>query len=217
MEATNWEWINQTMTVTEGQHLTLKACLHIQDKYTHLWLFFCSEMRNKYGIFSVILKHKHIFHCIYSVTWQYWRVKEGIGQLIKRGMCKSVKPTSSWLCAGAFVVLVLMSQRVGTVSRLSVLMKDWLSAYSDSESAGEENKEFVERSSMQAKSWRQTKRRRKDGFSYGPMLEATLFPPVCCAVCTISPWKKEQNNLVYTKENDDASMENRFWKRKYRK
>lgn len=41
LEATNWEWINQTMTVTEGQHLTLKACLHIQDEYTHLWLFFC--------------------------------------------------------------------------------------------------------------------------------------------------------------------------------
>lgn len=75
--------------------------------------------------------------------------------MIKRGMYKDVKPTSDWLCAGAFVVLVLMSQRVGTVSRLSVLMKDWLSAYSDSESAGEENKEFVERSSMQDKSWRQ--------------------------------------------------------------
>lgn len=60
--------------------------------------------------------------------------------------------TSSWLCAGVVVVLVLTSQRVGTVSRLSVLMKDWASAYSDSESAGEENKEFVERSSMQDRS-----------------------------------------------------------------
>lgn len=70
-------------------------------------------------------------------------------------MCQGLQPTSNWLCAGAFVVLVLMSQMVGTVSRLSALMKDWLSAYSDSESAGEENKEFVERSSMQAKSWRE--------------------------------------------------------------
>lgn len=60
--------------------------------------------------------------------------------------------TSSWLCAGVVVVLVLTSQRVGTVSRLSVGMKDWASAYSDSESAGEENREFVERSSMQDKS-----------------------------------------------------------------
>lgn len=77
-------------------------------------------------------------------------------------MCKGLKPTSNWLCAGAFVVLVLMSQRVGTVSRLSVLMKDWLSAYSDSESAGEENKEFVERSSMQAKSW--NKQREEERF-----------------------------------------------------
>lgn len=111
--------------------------------------------------------------------------------MIKRSICKGAKPTSNWLCAGAFVVLVLTSQRVGTVSKLSVLMKDWLSAYSDSESAGEENKEFVERSSMQAKSWRQGKRRRKDGFSYGPVLEATLLPPVYCVVYTILPWKKE--------------------------
>lgn len=89
-------------------------------------------------------------------------------------MCKGVKPTSDWLCAGALLVLVLMSQSVGTVSRLSVLMKDWLSAYSDSESAGDENKEFVERSSMQAKSWKQTKKNRKDGISYGQMLKAIL-------------------------------------------
>lgn len=97
--------------------------------------------------------------------------------MIKRSMVKGAKPTSNRLCAGAFAVLVLTSQRVGTVSKLSVLMKDWLSAYSDSESAGEENKEFVERSSMQAKSWRQGKRRRKDDFSYGPVLEAT-FPSI---------------------------------------
>lgn len=63
--------------------------------------------------------------------------------------------TSSWLCAGVVVVLVLTSQSVGTVSRLSVLMKELASAYSDSESAGEENKELVERSSMQDRSWRQ--------------------------------------------------------------
>lgn len=66
--------------------------------------------------------------------------------------CKGLLLTSSWLCTGVVVVLVLTSQRVGTVSRLSVLMKGWASAYSDSESAGEENKEFVERSSMQEKS-----------------------------------------------------------------
>ena len=60
--------------------------------------------------------------------------------------------TSSWLSAGVVVVLVLTSHRVGTVSGLSVLMKDWASAYSDSESAGEENKEFVESSSMQDRS-----------------------------------------------------------------
>lgn len=113
-------------------------------------------------------------------------------------MCKGAKPTSNWLCAGAFVVLVLMSQRVGTVSKLSVLMKDWLSAYSDSESAGEENKEFVERSSMQAKSWRQTKRRRKEGFSYGPELKAILLPPVYCVVCTILHWEKRiKQSSVY--------------------
>lgn len=64
--------------------------------------------------------------------------------------------TSSWFCAGVVVVvvLVLTSQRVGTASRLSVLMKDLASAYSDRESAGEENNEFVERSSMQDRSWR---------------------------------------------------------------
>lgn len=162
------------MTCTRGQHFTLKAC------DAQLWLLFCLEMRSKFGIFSLMLTHKCIFHYIiiyiiyiYSVTWQYWRAKEGDRTADKRGMCKGVqKPTSIWLCAGAFVVLVLMSQRVGTVSRLSVLMKDWLSAYSDSESAGEENKEFVERSSMQAKSWRQTKKRRKEGFSYGSMCKA---------------------------------------------
>lgn len=66
--------------------------------------------------------------------------------------------TSSWLCAGVVVVLVLTSQIVGTVSRLSVLMKEWASAYSDSESAGEENRELVERSSMQDRSWRQRRR-----------------------------------------------------------
>lgn len=134
--------------------------------------------RNKKKTFLEATNWQWIFHFIYSVTWQYWRVKEGTGQLIKRALCKGAKPTSNWLCAGAFVVLVLMSQRVGTESKLSVLMKDWLSAYSDSESAGEENKEFVERSSMQAKSWWQRKRRRKDGFSYGPLLEATLLPRI---------------------------------------
>lgn len=67
--------------------------------------------------------------------------------------------TSKWLCAGVVVVLVLTSQIVGTVSRLSVLMKDWASAYSDSESAGEENREFVEMSSMQDRSWKHRKRR----------------------------------------------------------
>lgn len=66
--------------------------------------------------------------------------------------CEGLLLTSSWFCAGVVVVLVLTSQRVGTVSRLSVLIKDWASAYSDSESAGEENKEFVERSSMQHRS-----------------------------------------------------------------
>lgn len=68
--------------------------------------------------------------------------------------------TSGWLCAGVVVVvvLVLTSHRVGTESRLSVLMKDWVSAYSDSESAGDENREFVERSSMQDRSWRQRRR-----------------------------------------------------------
>ncbi len=60
--------------------------------------------------------------------------------------------TSSWLCAGVVVVLVLMSQRVGTGSSLSGLMKGLASAYSDSESGGEENREFVERSSMQDRS-----------------------------------------------------------------
>lgn len=68
--------------------------------------------------------------------------------------------TSSWLCAGVVVVLVLTSQRVGTVFRLSGLMKGCASAYSDSESAGEENREFVERSSMQDRSWRQRGRER---------------------------------------------------------
>ena len=72
--------------------------------------------------------------------------------------CEGLLLTSSWLCAGVVVVLVLTSQRVGTVSKLSVLMKDWASAYSDSESAGEENRELVERSSMQDRSWRQRKR-----------------------------------------------------------
>lgn len=47
---------------------------------------------------------------------------------------------------------MLTSHRVGTVSRLSVVMKDWASAYSESESAGEENRELVERSSMQDRS-----------------------------------------------------------------
>lgn len=60
--------------------------------------------------------------------------------------------TSNWLCAGV-VVLVLTSQIVGTVSRFSALMKDWVSAYSDSESVGEENREFVEMSSRQGRSW----------------------------------------------------------------
>lgn len=156
--------------------------MHIQDNYAHLWLLFCSEIRNKFGVFSVILSRKHIFHYIYSVIWQHWRVKEGIGQLIKRGTCKGVKPTSNWLCAGALVVLVLMSQRVGTVSRLSVLMKDWLSAYSDSESAGEENKEFVERSSMQAKSWRKTKKRRKDGLVMDQCLRQYYYRQ-CVVLC----------------------------------
>lgn len=72
--------------------------------------------------------------------------------------CEGLLLTSSWLCAGVVVVLVLTSHRVGTVSKLSVLMKDWASAYSDSESAGEENRELVERSSMQDRSWRQRKR-----------------------------------------------------------
>lgn len=64
--------------------------------------------------------------------------------------------TSNWLCAGV-VVLVLTSQIVGTVSRFSALMKDWVSAYSDSESVGEENREFVEMSSRQGRSCRQRK------------------------------------------------------------
>lgn len=61
-------------------------------------------------------------------------------------------PTSSWLCAGVLVVLVLISHRVGTESRLSVVMMGWTSVYSESESAGEENRELVERSSMQDRS-----------------------------------------------------------------
>lgn len=48
--------------------------------------------------------------------------------------------------------LVLTSRRVSTGFRLSGLMRDCASAYSDSESAGDENREFVERSSMQDRS-----------------------------------------------------------------
>lgn len=70
------------------------------------------------------------------------------------------------------------------MSRLSVLMKDWFSAYSDSESAGDENKEFVERSSMEAKSWRKTNKRRKDGFRTEPMAIQAILEPV---YCTSSP------------------------------
>lgn len=58
--------------------------------------------------------------------------------------------TSKWLCAGAVVVLVLTSQSLGTES--AVVMNGWVSAYSDRESAGEENREFVEGSSKQDRS-----------------------------------------------------------------
>lgn len=47
------------------------------------------------------------------------------------------------------------------MSRLSVVMKDWASAYSESESAGEENREFVEKSSMQDRSCGRKKSRKR--------------------------------------------------------
>lgn len=70
--------------------------------------------------------------------------------------------TSSWLCAGVF-----MSHIVGTWARLSVGMKAWASAYSDSESAGEENRE-LERSSMQDRSWKQRQGNRQYVSSFSP-------------------------------------------------
>lgn len=48
------------MTGTETQHFTLKVFDAHIEQLAHFWLLFCSEMRNKCGIFSVIT-HKHIF------------------------------------------------------------------------------------------------------------------------------------------------------------
>lgn len=60
-----------------------------------------------------------------------------------------------------------MSHIVGTWARLSVGMKAWASAYSDSESAGEENRE-LERSSMQDRSWKQRQGNRQYVSSFSP-------------------------------------------------
>lgn len=105
---------------------------------------------NKWIIICLMLRCK-------KELWEWWTVF--LEMMCGRG---GLPLTSCWLCAGAVVVLVLMSQMVGTESKLSALMKDWASAYSDNESAGEENNEFVERSSMQDRSWKQKMEGRGD-------------------------------------------------------
>lgn len=54
---------------------------------------------------------------------------------------------------------VLTSHIVGTWFRLSELRKPWLSAYSDRESVGEENRELLDNSSKYERSWENTNTR----------------------------------------------------------
>lgn len=70
-----------------------------------------------------------------------------------------------------------MSHSVGTWARLSAWMKSWASAYSDRESAGEENRELLERSSMQDRSWRQRGRQTKHVSKISPFWINLVMDP----------------------------------------
>lgn len=102
--------------------------------------------------------------------------------------------TSKWLCAGAAVVLVLMSQSVGTESPVGT--NGWVSAYSDRESAGEENREFVEGSSKQDRSWGQQEQFSQRGRVSQSQVSSHFSQTGTCMPIQMQPaewWQRREN------------------------